>query len=73
MEKFESTNLKELRSKMRGTAGTKDSEFARIDNNYLVFKGKSYKICRVSPYCVEIDSDNFEGRFGDEFPLNKIM
>lgn len=63
---------KELKQNCTKNVGTKESEFGRIDNNFLIYKGKSYLIKRVTHGVIELDSDKFEGRFGDEFPLNKI-
>ena len=46
--------------------------YGKIEGDFLKYKGKYYKIVQVAPDCLFLDSDKFNGRYGDEFPLELI-
>jgi hypothetical protein len=45
---------------------------ATIDGNYLINKGKSFKIRYMTASSVVCDTDELFGKFGDEFPIQDI-
>ena len=47
-------------------------EFGKIEGNVLKYKGTYYEIRYVSVGCLVLKTDKLFGKFGDEFPLDKV-
>lgn len=68
---MKNNTLSSLETLLSGTKSTATA-YGKIEGDFLLYKGKYYKIENIAPETLFIDANTLFGQHGDEFPLNLV-
>lgn len=46
--------------------------YGKIEGDFLLYKGKYFKITQIAPETLFVDTNTLFGKYGDEFPLELV-